>query len=68
VTFGQLFVYNIGRLNRGPLRWLRLVDAAGLAIQGAAYALDRIDRTEKWTWMYMAVVRKPVASSGTAGT
>lgn len=62
VTFGQLFVYNIQRLNRGPLRWLRIVDAAGLGIQGAAYALDRLDRTEQWTWMYMAVVRKPAHS------
>lgn len=61
VTFGQMFVYNVARFNRGPLRWLRVVDAAGLAIQGAAYALDRLDRTEQWTWMYMAAVRKPGA-------
>ncbi len=58
VTFGQLFVYNLYRLNRGPLRWLRIIDVLGLAIQGIAYILDKVDRTEQWTWMYMVVVRK----------
>jgi len=60
VTFGQLFVYNLYRLNHGPLRWLRVIDAVGLVIQGGSYLLDRVDRTEQWTWMYMAVVRRPV--------
>lgn len=58
VTFGQLFVYNLNRFNRGPLRWLRLVDALALAVQGFAYLLDKADRTEQWTWMYMLVARK----------
>jgi SAM-dependent methyltransferase len=58
VTFGQLFVYNLYRLNRGPLRWLRVVDVMGLIIQGSAFLLDKIDRTEQWTWMYIAVVKK----------
>lgn len=59
VTFGQLFVYYLYRFNRGPLRWLRVVDVAGLAVQGSGYLLDRLDRREQWTWMYLAVVRKP---------
>lgn len=58
VTFGQLFVYNIYRLNRGPLRWLRIIDAVGLLLQAIAYGLDKFDKTEQWTWMYMIVVRK----------
>jgi len=58
VTFGQLFVYNLYRLNFGIFRWLRIVDAVGLLIQGMAYLLDRIDKTERWTWMYQIVVRK----------
>jgi SAM-dependent methyltransferase len=59
VTFGQLFVYNIYRANRGLIRKLHILDAVGLLIQGAAYLLDKVDKTEKWTWMYMAVVQKP---------
>jgi ubiquinone/menaquinone biosynthesis C-methylase UbiE len=59
VTFGQLFVYNIHRLNRGPLRWLHLIDLMGFLIQLISYSLDKIDKTEIWTWMYMVVVRKP---------
>jgi SAM-dependent methyltransferase len=58
VTFGQLFVYNIYRFNRGPLRWLRIVDLFALMLQGIAYGLDKLDRTEQWTWMYMVVARK----------
>lgn len=59
VTFGQLFVYNIYRLNRGPLRWLRIIDILGLFIQVVAYGLDKIDKSEQWTWMYMVVAKKP---------
>jgi ubiquinone/menaquinone biosynthesis C-methylase UbiE len=58
VTFGQLLVYNLYRFNRGPLRWLRIIDAVGLMLQGMAYLLDRFDKTEQWTWAYLAVVRK----------
>ena len=58
VTFGQLFVYNLHRFNYGPLRWLRIIDALGLMVQGMAYLLDRFDRTEQWTWAYMVVARK----------
>ncbi len=58
VTFGQLFVYNINRLNRGPLRWFRIISVAQLLIQAIAYLLDKIDKTEQWTWMYMVVARK----------
>ena len=58
VTFGQLLVYNLYRLNRGPLRWFRVIDVVGLALQGLAYLLDQVDRTEQWTWMYMVAARK----------
>lgn len=59
VTFGQLFVYNLYRFNTGFLKFIRLIDAIGLLIQACAYGLDKIDKTEQWTWMYMVVVRKP---------
>lgn len=57
-TFGQLSVYNLYRLNRAPLRWLRLIDAIGLFIQGLSYLLDKLDKTEQWTFMYMVVAKK----------
>lgn len=59
VTFGQLFVYNIYRLNRGPLRWFGIIVLFGLIIQGIAWLLDKIDKTENWTWMYLVVAKKP---------
>ena len=57
-SFGQLLVYYLYRFNRRALRRLKLVDLAGLLVQAAAYGLDRIDRAEEWTWMYMVVARK----------
>ncbi len=59
VTFGQLFVYNLYRLNRGPLKWFRIIDILGLFVQGIAYLMEKVDKTEQWTWMYMVVARKP---------
>lgn len=59
VTFGQLFVYNLYRFKKGPLRWIPIVDAVGLFIQGISYLLDKIDKSERWTWMYMVVAKKP---------
>ena len=58
VTFGQLLVYNHYRHNSGPLRTLRIVDAIGLLVQGVAALLDRLDRSEEWTWMYLVAARK----------
>jgi SAM-dependent methyltransferase len=66
VTFGQLFVYNIYRFNRGPLKYVPIIPAVGLAIQGISYLLDRIDKTEQWTWMYMVVARKKMESKKSA--
>lgn len=59
VTFGQLFVYNLYRFNRGPLRFIPIIPAMGFVIQGISYLFDKIDKTEQWTWMYIVVVRKP---------
>ena len=67
VTFGQLLVYNLYRFNRGPLRWFKIVPACGLVLQGLAWALDRIDRTEQWTWMYLVVARKPKQERAAGG-
>ena len=59
VTFGQLFVYKLMIFNRGPFRWFKIYDGVALLIQAIAFGLDRIDRAEQWTWMYMVVARKP---------
>lgn len=58
VTFGQLFVYNLYRFNRSIIKWLHIIDIIGLLIQGFVYILDKIDKTEQWTWMYIVVAKK----------
>ena len=58
VTFGQLFVYYLYRFNRGPLRWFGIITIIGLIIQGISYLLDKLDKAEDWTWMYIVAVRK----------
>lgn len=57
VTTGQLFVYYLYRFHRGPLRWVPVIPLLGLIIQGAAAALDRVDRAEAWSWMHVVVAR-----------
>jgi SAM-dependent methyltransferase len=60
LTFGQLLVYNLFRFHRGPLRYLPLIPALGLILQVAFRALDSLDKTERWTWAYLALARKPL--------
>jgi SAM-dependent methyltransferase len=68
MTFGQMFVYNIYRFHRGPMRWIPVIPLAGLAVQGVAYGLDRLDRSEQWTWMYMVAAQKPNGSAASPET
>ena len=58
VTFGQLLVYNLHRLNRPPLSWVPVIDGVGIVIQIIAYILNSLDKTEQWTCLYMVVARK----------
>ncbi len=58
ITFGQLFVYYIHRFNRGPLRWFRIITFIGLIIQGFSFLLDKLDKAEDWTWMYVVAAKK----------
>lgn len=58
VTSGQLFVYNIHRFNKGILKWTKLIDAIGLVVQAISCLLDKMDKTDQWTWGYVVVVRK----------
>jgi SAM-dependent methyltransferase len=57
VTFGQLFVYYIYRFHRGPLRYVPIIPVAGLVVQLIAYVLEKLDKAEDWTWMYLVVAR-----------
>lgn len=60
VTFGQLLVYNLYRFQRGPMKWIPIIPLLGWGIQWCALGLDKIDRSERWTWAYLIAGRKPV--------
>lgn len=66
ITFGQQFVYYLDRFNRGPLRWLHLIDLFSLIIQSFSAVFDRLDRAEGWTWMYLVVAMRPTSAEGGA--
>jgi SAM-dependent methyltransferase len=57
-TLGQLSVYYLYRFHKGPLKLLPVIPLAGLFIQAISFLLDRIDKAEEWTWMYVIVARK----------
>ena len=54
-----MFAYYLGRFETGFVRRLRLLPAVGIAFQGIALVLDKLDRAEEWTWMDTVVARKP---------
>ena len=58
VTFGQLFVYNLHRYNKGILKVTHLIPLMGIVVQLLSLVLDRLDRSEEWTWMYIVVASK----------
>ena len=60
---GQIFVLQLERLKRGPLRKIDVVSAAQVLVQGVAYSMGRIDPSREWTWMYLVVAAKPPAES-----
>ncbi len=62
VTFGQMLVYYLYTFNRGPLRWIPIIPALGLLIQGVSFVLDWLHCREEWTWMYMLAARKRESS------
>ena len=57
-TFGTLLSHNINRLNRGWVRRSRVLALPTLGIVGVAYVLNRLDKAEEWTWMYLVAARK----------
>jgi SAM-dependent methyltransferase len=65
VTMAQLTVYYLFRFHRGPWRFLKVIPVLGLLIQLLGFCLDKLDRAEEWTWMYLLVARKPLAPVAT---
>lgn len=61
VTFGQLLVYNLFRLNRGPIKYLPIIPALGFILQLFFWSLDKLDKTEIWTWAYLVIAQKKTA-------
>jgi ubiquinone/menaquinone biosynthesis C-methylase UbiE len=57
-TFGTLLAYNIQRFNKGWVRRTHVVDVPMVGIQAVAYVMDRLDKAEEWTWMYLVAARK----------
>jgi SAM-dependent methyltransferase len=58
ITFGQLFVYNLYRYNRGFLRYLPIIPLLGLFIQFTSFLLDKVDKSEQWACMHFVVAKK----------
>lgn len=56
VTFSQEFVYFIGRLRRGLLRYP--IAILQLVIQQIAFWLNRWDKSYGYTWAYLVVAKK----------
>ncbi len=50
--------YHAFKFCRGPLRWLRLIHLLAGCFQLAGFALEKLDRSEKWACLYLVVARK----------
>jgi SAM-dependent methyltransferase len=59
VTWGTMLSYYVDRLNKGFIRRLHVIDALTILIQGTALLLERADRPDRWTWLYLVVARRP---------
>lgn len=57
-TFATMFSYYIGRFHHGPMRYMPIIPLIGITAQGFAYLLDKLERTDEWTWMHMVVAKK----------
>ena len=58
VTIATLFSYWAGRYHRGPMRFVPVIPALGIAAQALGAVMDRFDRAHDWTWMWVVVARK----------
>ena len=62
LTFGSEFNYYISDISRGPLRYISKII---IVVNNIVFRfLNKTDQkihhgTDKWTWMYLVVARKP---------
>jgi hypothetical protein len=55
-TFGQLFTYKLHKYEL--LKRIGIVDKLGLAVQGAAYLLDRVDFDDEWPALFIGAAER----------
>jgi SAM-dependent methyltransferase len=59
VTFGQHLSFIVLRFNKGFVRLLPVLPLLAVLLQVISLVVDKIDKSERWTWAYLAVCRKP---------
>ncbi len=57
VTFASEAAYTVHRADKGWLRRTRIIPLTAFAIQIAGLTLDRLDRSERWTWAYLFIAK-----------
>jgi SAM-dependent methyltransferase len=58
VTFGQHLSYIILRFNKGPVKLIPILPLIAIIIQTVSFLLDKLDKSDRWTWAYLLVARK----------
>lgn len=58
VTIGQCSINYLERFNKSVLRYFPIFSFLYILIAATCYILDKVDKAERWTWMYMVVAQK----------
>jgi SAM-dependent methyltransferase len=58
VTVAQLSTTVLYHFHKGPMKYIPIIPVIGFCIQISGLVLDRLFKNERYTWAYMAVVRK----------
>lgn len=59
VTISQMRVYYLQRFKKGPFKWLGIVTLIQMLILWSGSILEKLDSPKQWTWMYLAIAKKP---------
>lgn len=65
VTMGQSFINYLERFNKSILRYTPIFPILYTAIHVVAKGLNKIDKAERWAWMYMVVAKKKTDATAT---